>query len=95
MSVAWMPFENLLVVLLGITAALTSADGLRLISAYLLSANLNVLPQALEPWRQVPIILATPLVDVNSVHVLAVTLAYLVVFLGGAILLTWRRDISP
>ena len=94
MSVAWMPFENLLVVLLGVTAALTSADGLRLISGYLLSANLNILPQALEPWREVPVFLATPLVDVSSIHALAVTLAYLVIFLGGSILLTWRRDVS-
>jgi hypothetical protein len=94
MSVAWMPFENLLVVLLGVTAALTSADGLRVVSAYLLAPNLNLLPQALEPWREVPVFLATPLVDLDATHILAVTLTYLLVFLGGSILLTWRRDVA-
>jgi hypothetical protein len=94
MSVVWMPFENLLVVLLGVAVVLTNVDGLRQVSAFLLSANLNMLPQSLAPWRQVPVFLATPLVDVDSTHVVAVTLAYLAVFLGGSILLTWRRDIS-
>ena len=93
-SVVWMPFENLLVVLLGVAVALTNVDGLRRVSAFLLSANLNLLPQALAPWREVPVFLATPLVDVNPTHVVAVTLSYLVIFLGGSILLTWRRDIS-
>ena len=94
MSVAWMPFENLLVVLLGVATALSGADGLRVISAYLLSPNLNLLPQALEPWREVPVFLATPFVDTDLTHVLTVTFAYLVVFLGGSILLTWRRDVA-
>jgi hypothetical protein len=94
MAVAWMPFENLLVVLLGVTAALTTADGFRVVSAYLLSPNLNLLPQVLEPWREFPIFLATPLVDLDATHVLAVTLTYLTVFLGGSILLTWRRDVA-
>ena len=94
MSVAWMPFENLLVLLLGVAAVLTNADSPRLVSRYVLSANLNALPQALEPWREVPIFLATPLVVVNWTHALAVTLVYLAVFLGGSVLLTWRRDIT-
>jgi ABC-2 type transport system permease protein len=93
-SVVWMPFENLLVLLLGVAVALTNVDGLRQVSAFLLSANLNMLPQALAPWREVPVFLATPLVDVDSTHVVAVTLSYLAIFLGGSILLTWRRDIS-
>jgi hypothetical protein len=94
MSVAWMPFENLLVVLLGVTAALTSFDGVRGVSAFLLGPSLNLLPQALEPWREVPVFLATPLVDADVTHVLAVTITYLTIFLGGSILLTWRRDIA-
>jgi ABC-2 type transport system permease protein len=94
MSVAWMPFENLLVVLLGVAAVLTNADGLRVVSAYLLSANLNILPQALEPWREVPVFLAAPLVNLDATRVVLVTLSYLAVFLGGSILLTWRRDIT-
>jgi ABC-2 type transport system permease protein len=94
MSVAWLPFENLLVVLLGVTAVLTNAEAPRQISAYLLAANLNLLPQALEPWREFPVFLATPLVNLDSARVVLVTFCYLAIFLGGSILLTWRRDVS-
>ena len=94
MSVAWMPFENLLVGLLGVTAALTNAEGLRAISAFLLAPNLNFLPQALEPWREVPIFLPTPQADVDATQAVVVTLCYLAIFLGGSILLTWRRDVA-
>jgi ABC-2 type transport system permease protein len=94
MSVAWLPFGNLLVLLIGLVVAVTNLDWLRQVTAYLLSANLNVLPQALAPWRQVPVFLATPLVDVGSAHVVAVTVGWLALFLGGSILLTWRRDVT-
>ncbi|MBO0684692.1 MAG: hypothetical protein J2P45_16180, partial [Candidatus Dormibacteraeota bacterium] len=47
MAVAWMPVENLLVLLIGVVVSVTNADGLMQLSAYLLSPNLNLLPQAL------------------------------------------------
>jgi ABC-2 type transport system permease protein len=93
-AVVWMPIENLLVLLLGLAVVMTGKDFFRQLSAYLLTPNLNVLPQALSPWREVPVILATPLVDVNARHALTVTIAYLGIFGLIAILLTWRRDVQ-
>ncbi|HXM57269.1 MAG TPA: ABC transporter permease [Candidatus Dormibacteraeota bacterium] len=93
-ALVWFPVENLAAVTLTALSALTHRDVFDHLTAYLLSTNLNVMVQALEPWRTSEVLLATPGVPVDGTHTVLVAAGYLVAFLAASILLTWRRDVQ-
>jgi len=92
-ALVWFPVENLAAVALSAFSAVTRQDTYDQLTAYLLSTNLNVMVQAVEPWRGSEVLLATPAVRVDGTHTIVVAAAYLVAFLAASVLLTWRRDV--
>ncbi len=95
-ALAWFPVDNIgSLIFLTLAFRLTGNDFWRNISAYLLGPTLNQMPVALarDPASTTSIGIP-PLVSVNGTHTLLVALAYAVVFLAVAVVLTWKRDVK-
>jgi ABC-2 type transport system permease protein len=92
-ALIWFPIENLATLVLPALSVITGQDTYAQVTGYLLSANLDAMVQALEPWRRTSVYLPTPSVPVDGPHALLVVGAYLGAFLVAALLLTWRRDV--
>jgi ABC-2 type transport system permease protein len=92
-ALVWFPIENLAAVALSAVSAVTGQEAYDRLTAYLLSTNLNVMVQAVEPWRRSEVLLATPAVPVDGSHTILVAAAYIAALLAASLLLTWRRDV--
>jgi ABC-2 type transport system permease protein len=94
-SLAWFPIDNFGTIFLILAFRLTNNTFWENVSAYLLGPNLNQMPVALarDPANTTSIGI-TPLVNVNGTHTLLVALAYAVIFVAVAVVLTWKRDVK-
>jgi ABC-2 type transport system permease protein len=94
-SLAWFPIDNFGVFFLVIAFRVTNNTFWENVSAYLLGPNLNQMSVALarDPANTTSIGIP-PLATVTGTHTLLVTLAYAVVFVVVALVLTWKRDVK-
>lgn len=95
-ALAWFPVDNVgSLILLTLAYRLTGNTSWQNVSAYLLGPNLNQMPAALARDPSLTTTIGIPpLVNVDGAHTLLVTLAYAVVFLAVAVILTWKRDVK-
>jgi ABC-2 type transport system permease protein len=95
-ALAWFPADNVgSFIFLTLAYRLTGNTAWQNISAYLLGPNLNQMPSALARDPSLTTTIGIPpLVNVDGTHTLLVTLAYAIVFLAVAVILTWKRDVK-
>lgn len=94
-AIAWFPVDNALVLMLLLMSKLTNSDFWLNVTAYLLGPNLNAMAGALVGREDsVWMFGFTPQVKVDGPHTLLVTLAYALVFVIVAVVVTWKRDVK-
>lgn len=92
-ALVWFPVDNIGTVIMALANRITHNDFWLNVTAYFLGPNLNMLARTLLPGGAQDIG-TSPLVKVDSNHVLLVALVYSLIFIVTAIVLTWRRDVK-
>jgi ABC-2 type transport system permease protein len=107
-AVGWFAVDSILVELLRVVYLLTNNDLWPKVTAYLLGAELNIMPTVVVPpikltdlyrghvvsrFTPVQHIGTAPSVTYDGRHVLMVALVYGVIFAAAAIVPLWRRDV--
>lgn len=96
-SLVWFPIDNISALTLNILAQLTGNNFWRRATTYLLGPLLNRLPGMLLPVEArsgFESFGAGPLFPVSASHALWVIAIYAFVFLGAALVPTWKRDVK-
>lgn len=92
-ALIWFPVDNIGTLIMELANRITHNDFWLNVTAYFLGPNLNMLAKTLLPGGAQDIG-ASPLVKVDSNHILLVALVYALIFIVTAIVLTWRRDVK-
>lgn len=96
-SLMWFPIDNIGVVTMNILAQVTGNNSWRKVTTYLLGPLLNRLPDKLLPvgarsgFESFGV---DPLSPVSTSHALWVIAIYALVFIGVALVPTWKRDVK-
>lgn len=96
-SLMWFPIDNIGAAILNTIAQLTHNEFWRKLTIYLLGPLLNRLPSILLPpaaQSGFESFGAGPLFFVSASHALWVIAVYALVFLGAALVPTWKRDVK-
>lgn len=96
-SLMWFPIDNIGAVTMNILAQVTGNDFWRKVTTYLLGPLLNRLPDMFLPVEArsgYEAFGAEPLFPVNASHALWVIAIYALVFVGVALVPTWKRDVK-
>ncbi len=92
-ALIWFPVDNIGTIIMELANRITHNDFWLNVTAYFLGPNLNTLSKHVLSG-DVQDIGASPLVKVDSSHILLVVLVYALIFAVTSIVLTWRRDVK-
>ena len=92
-ALIWFPVDNIGTIIMELANRITHNDFWLNVTAYFLGPNLNTLSKHVLSG-DVQDIGASPLVKIDSNHILLVVLVYALIFAVTSIVLTWRRDVK-
>jgi ABC-type transport system involved in multi-copper enzyme maturation permease subunit len=92
-AMAFFPTDNFGTIVMSLLQRITHQDLWPRVTQWFLGPNLNQLPAAAQTDHAAGSVFVPPLVPVDATHAWAVVGVYALVFLAGAAVLTWRRDV--